>query len=94
MTQPAHVIVGANDALLAGSQDGLDTYTSTGNPVALLGGNLFKPQGLAIDQDQMVWVATSAGSGPIGIPPPYDGTNKQQLQANSFIVPVAIAVYP
>ncbi|MDB5091937.1 MAG: hypothetical protein JWO85_38 [Candidatus Eremiobacteraeota bacterium] len=94
MTQPVSVFVGAGDTLLAGSQDGLDTYTSTGAPIALIAGPLYKPHGMTVDQDGMVWVATTSGNGVYGVPPPFDGSNKVQLVSGYLINPSAIAVYP
>jgi sugar lactone lactonase YvrE len=94
MTLPVAVIVGAGDALLAGSQDGLDTYTSAGAPIALIAGPLYKPTGMTIDQDGMVWAATGSGNGVYGVPPPYDGSNTLALKTNFFINPNAVAVYP
>jgi hypothetical protein len=95
MTQPVSVFVGLGDTVLAGSQDGLDTYTSTAAPIALIAGPLYKPHGMAMDQDGMVWAATTSGNGIYGVPPPYDGSNKLQLgPAGTFINPSAIAVYP
>ncbi len=94
MTQPANVIVGLNDVVLAGSQDGLDAYTSAGTGLGLFAGPFYKPRGEAIDQDGMVWVATGSGNGVMGLPPPYDGTNQTQLPSNGFLNPSAVAVYP
>jgi hypothetical protein len=94
MTQPVSVFVGLGDTVLAGSQDGLDTYTAAGAPISLIAGPLYKPHGMTMDQDGMVWVATTAGSGVYGVPPPYDGSNKLQLNQIAFINPSAIAVYP
>jgi sugar lactone lactonase YvrE len=94
MTQPASVFVGVGDTVLAGSQDGLDTYTSTGAPIALIAGPLYKPHGMAMDQDGTVWAATTSGNGVYGVPPPYDGSNKLPLAPPYFINPSAIAVYP
>jgi hypothetical protein len=93
MTNPADVIVGAGDVMLAGSQDGLDVYSSAGAPLGLLTTKIFKPRGLAIDADSIVWVATGSGNGAIGVPPPYDGTNLLQLGFPFFINPSAVAVY-
>ena len=90
MTQPASVFVGLGDTVLAGSQNGLDTYTSTAAPIALIAGGLSKPNGMAMDQDGTVWATTD-----YGVPPPYDGSNKLLLApAGTFINPSAIAVYP
>jgi hypothetical protein len=93
MTNPATVIVGAGDVMLAGSQDGLDVYSSAGAPLGLLTTKIFKPRGLAIDADSIVWVATGSGNGVTGVPPPYDGTNLMQLGFPFFINPSAVAVY-
>ena len=94
MTQPAHVIVGSGDALVAGSQDGMDAYGSAGAALGLSGGKFFKPRGLAIDQDGTVWDASGSGNGAMGLPPPYDGTNALQLTVGGFINPSAVAIYP
>jgi hypothetical protein len=95
MTQPVTVIAGLGDVLLAGSQDGLDTYTSAGAPIALIAGPLYKPHGLTIDQDGMVWAATGSGDGAYGVPPPYDGSVTVPITSPpSFVDPNAIAVYP
>ncbi len=94
MTQPAHVIVGLGDALLAGSQDGLDAYSSAGAALGLSAGKFYKPRGLAIDQDGTVWDASGSGNGAMGLPTPYDGTNPIQLSPSGFINPSAVAIYP
>jgi hypothetical protein len=94
MTQPVSVFVGLGDVVLAGSQDGLDTYTSTGAPIALITGPLYKPHGMTMDQDGTVWAATTSGNGVYGVPAPYDGSNKIPLVSGYLINPSAIAVYP
>jgi sugar lactone lactonase YvrE len=94
MTQPASVFIGAGDTLLAGSQDGLDTFTSSAAPIALIAGPLYKPHGMTMDQDGMVWVATTSGNGVYGVPPPYDGSNKVPLVSGYLINPSALAAYP
>ncbi|MDB5026382.1 MAG: hypothetical protein JWO66_71, partial [Candidatus Eremiobacteraeota bacterium] len=94
MSQPANVIVGLNDVVLAGSQDGLDVFNAAGTGLGLVAGKFYKPRGEAVDQDGTVWVATGSGNGPMGLPPPYDGANALQLSSNYFLNPSSVAVYP
>jgi hypothetical protein len=93
MTNPANVIVGSGDVMLAGSQDGLDVYSSSGAPLGLQTTKFYKPRGLAIDADGIVWVATGSGNGATGIPPPYDGTNLVSVGLGSLLSPSSVAVY-
>jgi sugar lactone lactonase YvrE len=95
MTQPANVIVGQNDVVLAGSQDGLDVFDSGGNGLGVFAVKFYKPRGEAIDQDGVIWVATGSGNGAVGLPPPYTNTNQLQLLSNNFFLNAsAVAVYP
>lgn len=95
MTQPANVIVGQNDVVLAGSQDGLDVYDAAGNGLGVFAVKFYKPRGEAVDQDGAVWVATGSGNGAVGLPPPYSNTNQLQLLSNNyFINPSSVAIFP
>ncbi|HWT05660.1 MAG TPA: hypothetical protein VN224_07875, partial [Xanthomonadales bacterium] len=95
MTQPANVIVGQNDVVLAGSQDGLDVYDAAGNGLGVFATKFYKPRGEAIDQDGVIWVATGSGNGAVGLPPSYANTNQLQLLSNNFFINAsAVAVYP
>jgi sugar lactone lactonase YvrE len=95
MTQPANVIVGQNDVVLAGSQDGLDVYDAAGNGLGVFSVKFYKPRGEAIDQDGVVWVATGSGNGAVGLPPAYANTNQLQLLSNNYFINAsAAAMYP
>jgi hypothetical protein len=94
VVQPACVFVGLGDTVLAGSTSGLDTYTSTGAPIALIAAPLCQAHAIAMDQDGTVWVGGPSLNGVYGIPPPYDGSNKLPLAPPYFGNPSAIAVYP
>ncbi|MDB5091935.1 MAG: hypothetical protein JWO85_36, partial [Candidatus Eremiobacteraeota bacterium] len=95
LTQPACVFVGSGDTVFAVSQVGLATYTSTGTPIAHIPSPVCQSaQGMAMDQDGMVWAAGPGLNGAYGIPPPYDGSNKLLLAPTFPGTPRAIAVYP
>jgi hypothetical protein len=94
MTLPKTVIVGVGDALIAGSQNGMDAFSSAGAALGLTAGKFYMPRGFAIDQDGVVWDASGSGNGAMGLPPPYDGTNPLQLSTNGFINPSSVAIYP
>ena len=95
LTQPGCVFVGPGDSVFAGSQNGLDTYTSNGTPIAHIPAPVCQSaEGMAMDQDATVWVGGPGLNAAYGFPPPYDGSNKMLLSPAFSGSVVGIAVYP
>ena len=95
---PAAVGIGTGSAIFIGSSNGVGTRTSNGIPIAQIGNGDYSAAGFIIDIDGVVWVAAhGTGAQPVGIPPPYDGTNVQNLEAAgspyTFIGTRAVAIY-
>jgi hypothetical protein len=83
LVKPNSVGFAPNGTVLVGSSSGLGVYKPNGNPIGQITGQVHTVQSIAFDDDGIAWIGNGTGSGPLGVPYPYDGTSIRPLTTNA-----------